>query len=103
MAIKKEVAQEFVKHFVADIQKKYGDNASLEDILYHFIERGVAPCNRITAYTIIKEHQHWKHECNGTTNDFVFENEQKYELKERQIKNIIYKHTYTYLIEKHVE
>lgn len=98
--INKEVVESFIKNFSKELIKSYGENASLEDILYHLVDRGVIPTQRARDYAIVHDFM----EAKGTmsTIDWVMSNETKYDLKDRQIHTVIKKHTLRYCCGKYV-
>lgn len=100
-SIKKEVVKSFIKNFIADLQKKYGENSSLENVLYHLVDRGVIPSSRARDFAIVHDFQ--DKDMGMSTIDWVIENEIKYNLKDRQIHTVIKKHTLRYCCGNYVE
>ncbi len=98
--INKEVVESFIKNFSEDLIKKYGENASLEKVLYHLVDRGIIPTQRARDFAIVHDFQ----EVRGTmsTIDWVMSNEVKYNLKDRQIHNVIKTYTPRYCRGKYV-
>lgn len=98
--IGKKVVESFIKNFLKDLQKKYGENASIEKVLYHLVDRGIIPTQRARDFAIVHDFQ--EKSPSMSTINWVMENETKYQLKDRQIHNVIKKHTLRYCCGKYV-
>ena len=98
--INKEVVESFIKNFSKDLIKSYGENASLENVLYHLVDRGVIPTQRARDFAIVHDFQ--ERDTSMSTINWVMANENKYELKDRQIHNVIKQYTLRYCCGKYV-
>lgn len=98
--INKEVVESFIKNFSEDLIKKYGDNASLENVLYHLVDRCVIPSSRVRDFAIVHDFQ--KERGTMSTINWTMSNEVKYNLESRQIHRVIKKHTLRYCCGKYV-
>jgi len=98
--IKKEVVESFVKNFKTDLQKKYGENTSIEKVLYHLVDRGVIPSGRVRDFAIVHDFQ--QKQSTISTMNWTMSNEVKYNLESRQIQRVIKKHTLRYCCGKYV-
>lgn len=99
--IKREVVESFIKNFTKDLQKKYGDNTSLENVLYHLVDRGIAPTQRVRDFAIVHDFQ--ERDQTISTINWTMLNEVKYNLESRQIHRVIKKHTLKYCCGKYVK
>jgi len=99
--IKREVVESFIKNFTKDLQKKYGENTSLENVLYHLVDRGIAPTQRVRDFAIVHDFQ--ERDQTISTINWTMLNEVKYDLESRQIHNVIKQYTSRYCRSKYVK
>ena len=100
--LNKEVLDSFIENFTEDLQKVYGENCSIENVVYHLIDRGVAATKNVRDYAIVHDFQEYKNKKGGSTIDFLISNEDKYQLSDRQIHTVIKKHTLKYCCGKYI-
>ncbi len=98
----KEVIDSFIKNFTRDLIRKYGENATLEEMVYHLIDKGIAPTERVRNYSIVHDFQENLHSTQTiSTIDWLIRNEVKYQLASRQMHTVIKKYTLKYCCRKH--
>jgi len=101
--LNREVIDSFIKNFTKDLIKRYGENASLENTIYHLIDKGIAPTSRVRDFAIVHDYQEYKANSTGSTWDFLMDGEEKYDLTGKKIKSKINDHTLRYCCVKHAE
>jgi len=101
--LNKEVIDSFITNFTLDLEKRYGKNANIKEILYHFIDKGIAPTSRVRDFAIVHDYLEYKARSTGSTWDFLMNGEDIYELSGRKIKSKINDHTLRYCCVKHAE
>lgn len=90
--LNKELVIDFTEHFSEDIRKKFGDNASVENVVYHMVEKGICTKIKVRNYVLVNDFYKYMSDHEGTVINFCIENEDRYNLTSEGIKSMIYKY-----------
>jgi len=102
--LSKEVLDSFLDNFTKDLKKSYGENITLDNVIYHLIDKGIAPTQRVRDYAIIHDFLDYKQtNTTITMKQWACMNEDIYTLDERKIRQKIKDHTLKYTCTKHVK
>lgn len=99
----KDIAENFASHFSEDIKNKFGENASVENIIYHIIDKGVATKVKVRNYVMVNDYYKYMSEHNGTMTDFCISIEDKYNMSCEVIKTMIYRYIGSIESKKHIK
>ena len=91
MANRQEVVFEFSDILYLQLRTMYGDKFQLKDVIYHFSELGVIPPKVLRNYMIIHDFDKFLIENKGHVGNTFIDLSVKYNLSEKQAKNIVYK------------
>ena len=91
MANRQEVVFEFSDILYVQLRTMYGDKFQLKDVIYHFSELGVIPPKVLRNYMIIHDFDKFLIENKGHVGNTFIDLSVKYNLSEKQAKNIVYK------------
>lgn len=91
MANRQEVVFEFCEILYNKLKRNYGDKFQLKDVIYHFSELGIIPPKILRNYMIIQDFDVFLVENNGHVGNTFIDLSIKYNLSEKQAKNIVYK------------
>tara|TARA_R110002012_G_scaffold77863_4_gene198591 strand:- start:5890 stop:6210 length:321 start_codon:yes stop_codon:yes gene_type:complete len=84
------VVQEFCTNMTHEIASRFGENASIKDIMYHLTERGIAKPIEVRNYQMLKDFDRLIVLNGGKCMDAFSNLSIKYEITERQVQTIIY-------------
>mgnify|MGYP003116495811 CR=1 FL=1 len=101
--IKQTVLNRFVDQVVGDCKKRFDDNASLENLVYYLVQRGIIPTERARNYAIVRDYQKYIIDTSGKKVDFCYAMETEYKLTDTQISNIISKNLPKFFLDKHID
>ena len=82
---------DFLESADAEIKRRFTSQATVKDILYHFVEKVFIEPKRLRNYLIIKEFDVLLVKNNGHCTHTFMDLSIKYNLSERQIQSIVYK------------
>tara|TARA_R100001443_G_scaffold56834_2_gene67741 strand:- start:1051 stop:1362 length:312 start_codon:yes stop_codon:yes gene_type:complete len=77
-----------------EIERRFTKDATVKNVLYHFVERGIIEPKRLRNYVIISDFDKILKENNGHCTHTFMDLSIKYNLSERQIQSIVYKQRY---------
>ena len=90
--------QELVFKFLETAEKeliaRFTKEATIKDILYHFVERGIIEPKRLRNYLITTDFERILRENEGHATHTFMDLSIMYSLSERQIQSIVYKQRY---------
>ena len=101
--INKRVLNRFNDQIIQDFKNVVDENASLENLCYYLIKRGIIPTERARNYAIVRDYQKYVLDTSGTKTDFCAVSNLEYILSEKQIQNIISKYLPKIFLEKHID
>ena len=101
--INKRVLNRFNDQIIQDFKNVFDENASLENLCYYLIKRGIIPTERARNYAIVRDYQKYVLDTSGTKTDFCAVSNLEYNLSEKQIQNIISKYLPKFFLEKHID
>tara|TARA_Y100001938_G_C8098468_1_gene439844 strand:- start:879 stop:1202 length:324 start_codon:yes stop_codon:yes gene_type:complete len=102
MANKQSVVFEFRDIIYNDLSKRFGDGFALGDVVYHLSERGVIPPKVLRNYMMIHDFDKFLKENKGHVGNTFIDLSVKYEISEKQAKNIVYKQRVKFLPKSNV-
>lgn len=98
-----DLADEFAKLIAKEINQKYKENSTIENVIFHLVENGIIPTSRARNYMIVKDYHRYMTDTTGKLIDFCQDSEVKYDLTSRQIHNIIGKTFKKIFIDNHIQ
>ena len=101
--INKRVLNRFNDQIIQDFKNVFDENASLENLCYYLIKRGIIPTERARNYAIVRDYQKYVLDTSGTKTDCCAVSNLEYNLSEKQIQNIISKYLPKFFLEKHID
>tara|TARA_A100001515_G_scaffold100563_1_gene81404 strand:- start:549 stop:866 length:318 start_codon:yes stop_codon:yes gene_type:complete len=91
-----EVVDEFIDIIYKEVKIKYSEEAGIKNVLNHLAERGLIEPKKLRDFMIIKDFEKIL-ESNGRNYTYTYMDISiKYDVSERTIQNIIYKHKRKY-------
>lgn len=102
MSNKQSVVFEFRDIIYSDLSKRFGDGFALGDVVYHLSERGVIPPKVLRNYMMIHDFDKFLKENKGHVGNTFIDLSVKYEISEKQAKNIVYKQRVKFLPKSNV-
>ena len=78
---------EFVK---SNLERRFGDNPTIKDIIYHLTEQGIISPRTLRNYLIVKDFYVKLKENEGHMTNTFYDIAIEYDMSERQIQSIIY-------------
>ena len=91
-----EVVDEFIDIIYKEVKIKYSEEAGIINVLNHLAERGLIEPKKLRDFMIIKDFEKIL-ESNGRNYTYTYMDISiKYDVSERTIQNIIYKHKRKY-------
>lgn len=91
MANRREVVFEFRDILYNQLCCRFGDGFQLKDVIYHFSELGIIPPKVLRNYMILKDFDKFLIDNKGHIGNTFIDLSVKYNLSEKQAKNIVYK------------
>ena len=91
MSNKQKVVFEFADALYSQLEKRYGNTFGLKDLIYHLSEFGVIPPKVLRNYMMIKDFDKYIVENRGHVGNTFIDISIKYDISEKQAKNIVYK------------
>ena len=91
MANRKEVVLQFRDLLYNQLHNRFGDKFQLKDVIYHFSQIGIIPPKILRNYMIIRDFDIFLIENKGHVGNTFIDLSIKYNLSEKQSKNIVYK------------
>ena len=91
MANRREVVFEFRDLLYDQLSVRFGSNFQLKDVFYHLSEMGVIPPKVLRNYMMIQDFDKYLIENKGHVGNTFIDLSVKYNLSEKQAKNIVYK------------
>ena len=86
----KETAEQFVNALVKKVYKDIGESASLEQALNYLVDRGILRRLTVRNYMILLDYDELLVKHHNNSYQSIIDISVKYDVCERQIKNIIY-------------
>ena len=83
---------EFIELVWVEIQTRFGEYASPQDVAFHMVERGLCEPTRVRNYMIIKDFDKLLVENKGHCTHTFMDLSIKYNLSDRQVQGIVYKY-----------
>lgn len=102
MANKKQVVFEFRDILYNQLCNRFGEGFLLKDVIYHFAESGIIPPKVLRNYMIIKDFDKYLIENKGHVGNTFIDLSVKYNLSEKQAKNIVYKQREKFTVGKNI-
>tara|TARA_R100001530_G_scaffold131844_2_gene103752 strand:+ start:83 stop:421 length:339 start_codon:yes stop_codon:yes gene_type:complete len=84
-----KIVYSFCEKMYEEITTRFGDYATVKDITYHYIEKGIVRPTEVRDYMIIYDYDHKLKENEGHITHTFMDLSIKYELSERHIENIV--------------
>ena len=91
MPNKQQVVFEFRDSLYEQLKSRFGDTFGLKDVIYHLSEFGVIPPKVLRNYMMIKDFDKFIVENRGHVGNTFIDLYIKYDISEKQAKNIVYK------------
>lgn len=91
MPNKQKVVFEFADILYSQLEIRYGETFGLKDLIYHLSEFGVIPPKILRNYMMIKDFDKYIVENRGHVGNTFIDLSIKYDISEKQAKNIVYK------------
>jgi len=91
MANKQQVVFEFRDELYEQLLKRFGEEFGLKDAIYHLSEFGVIPPKVLRNYMMIRDFDKYIVENRGHVGNTFIDLSIKYDISEKQAKNIVYK------------
>jgi hypothetical protein len=91
MANKQDIVFEFREAIYEQLIKRFGDKFTLKDMIYHLSEYGCIPPKVLRNYMMIKDFDKFIVENRGHVGNTFIDLSVKYDISEKQAKNIVYK------------
>jgi hypothetical protein len=91
MANRKEVVLEFRDVLYDKLNTRFGEQFQLKDIIFHFSQMGIIPPKILRNYMMIQDFDKFLIENKGHVGNTFIDLSVKYNLSEKQAKNIVYK------------
>lgn len=89
-----ELVVKFLETAEKEVTARFTEEATIKDILYHFVEKGIIEPKRLRNYLITTDFERILKENNGHATHTFMDLSIIYDLSERQIQSIIYKQRY---------
>jgi len=87
-----EVVNEFIELIYNEVKAKYSEDAGIKNVLNHLSENGLIEPRKLRDYMIIKDFNKILESNNGNYTFTYMDISIKYDVSERTIQNIMYKH-----------
>ena len=91
MANRQEVVFEFRDLVYEQLFYRFGDGFELKDVIYHFSEQGIIPPKVLRNYMMIQDFDKFLVDNKGHVGNTFIDLSVKYNISEKQAKNIVYK------------
>tara|TARA_Y100001937_G_C7041768_1_gene294912 strand:- start:394 stop:723 length:330 start_codon:yes stop_codon:yes gene_type:complete len=91
MANKQSIVFEFRDILYSHLSRRFGEEFVLGDVIYHLSEQGIIPPKVLRNYMMIKDFDKYLVENKGHVGNTFIDLSVKYEISEKQAKNIVYK------------
>ena len=91
MANRQQVVFEFRDIIYNDLSRRFGDGFELKDVVYHLSELGVIPPKVLRNYMMIQDFDKFLIDNKGHVGNTFIDLSVKYNISEKQAKNIVYK------------
>jgi hypothetical protein len=89
-----EVIEEFRALVSAESTRRWGDEFTIKDLIYHLIENGVIPPKTLRNYMLFSDFDKFLRENKGHVGHTFMDLSIKHNICEKQCRNIIYKQRY---------
>ena len=90
----KELVFKFLETAEREMVDRFTEDATIKDILYHFVERGIIEPKRLRNYLITTDFEKILRQNDGHATHTFMDLSIIYDLSERQIQSIVYKQRY---------
>jgi hypothetical protein len=97
MANSKETVGVFCDIIYKDCLRRWGEDFTVKDLVYHLSENGLIPEKTLRNYMLFKDFDEFLIKNEGHIGYTFIDLSIKYDVSERQCRNIIYKHRYKFL------
>lgn len=94
MANSKEIVDEFLDIIWAESEKRWGEDFTVKDLVYHLIENGIIPPKTLRNYMMFKDFDHFIVKNKGHIGNTFIDISIRHYITEKQCRNIIYKQKY---------
>lgn len=91
MANKKQVVFEFRDIVYEMLRKRFGDDFALKDVIYQLSSMGLIPPKTLRNYMMIQDFDKFIVQNRGHVGNTFIDISVKYDISEKQAKNIVYK------------
>ena len=102
MANKREVVFEFRDILHSKLCNRFGDKFQLKDVILHFSQIGIIPPKVLRNYMIINDFDKFLVDNRGHIGNTFIDISVKYNLSEKQAKNIVYKQRDKFTIKNNI-
>lgn len=89
-----DVVLKFLETAEREVVARFTEEATIKDVLYHFVERGIIEPKRLRNYMITTDFERVLRENGGHATHTFMDLSIEYGLSERQIQSIVYKQRY---------
>jgi|TARA_R110002074_G_scaffold1973_3_gene11885 hypothetical protein len=97
MANSNEVVSEFLDIVWEESKKRWGENLTIKDLVYHLVENGIIHPKTLRNYMMFKDFDKFLVPNEGHIGNTFIDLSIKHDLTEKQCRNIIYKQRYKFL------
>ena len=94
MANSKKIIDEFLDIVWHESTKRWGENFTVKDLVYHLIENGIIPPKTLRNYMMFKDFDKFIVENEGHIGNTFIDVSIRHHITEKQCRNIIYKQRY---------
>jgi hypothetical protein len=91
MANKQKIVFEFRDILYQQLNKRFGDKFALGDVVYHLASQGLITPKVLRNYMMIRDFDKFIIDNNGHVGNTFIDLSVKYDISEKQAKNIVYK------------
>lgn len=102
MANSREVISSFCDIIYKDCIRRWGDDFTVKDLVYHLSENGLIPHKTLRNYMLFYDFDKFIVSNKGHIGNTFIDLSIKYDISEKQCRNIIYKHRYKFLTQSNI-
>ena len=85
----KEIIYSFCEKMYQEITQRFGDYATVKDVTYHYVEKGIVRPTEVRDYMILVDYDTYLRANQGHITHTFMDLSIKYHLSERHIENIV--------------
>jgi|TARA_R100000482_G_scaffold124933_2_gene80054 hypothetical protein len=103
MANKQEIVFEFRDILFEQLERRFGENFGLGDVIYQLCSQGLIPPKTLRNYMMIKDFDKFIVDNMGHVGNTFIDLSVKYEISEKQAKNIVYKQRNKFIAKSNIK